>query len=312
MKLRNILPTLFTKKKKALVIVGPTASGKSSLAIEVAKKYNGEIISCDSRQIYKGLEIFSGAVTDETSDGVKHHIVSLVEPGETFSADCFTKEALRYIDQITEKEKLPIVAGGTGFWAQSLLYESVFPQVEPDYAFRETLESYTIKDLLEMLKQQDPERAKTVDPQNKKRIIRSLEIVRAVGKVPRAKHVSRKGYTFVLVYLSPEKEILDKRIRNNVSARMDQGLIKESEQALANLNEQQIIELGLGFKHVLDLQSGKISRADFAALMVQQEIGYAKRQKTFFKKLFKKYRGPKIHITDMDSHVRLKKTESLL
>lgn len=310
--LPHLLTQAFTRNKKVLVIVGPTASGKSGLAIEIAKQYNGEIISCDSRQIYSGLEIFSGAVTPETSGGVKHHLVSFFQLGKIYSADLFVKDSLSIIDTLHTENKLPIIAGGTGFWAQALMFEKTHPEVSPDYKFRETLEGYSAEDLYAMVQQKDPRRAAIADPHNKKRLIRALEIIEVLGKVPEQKIVTRKGYTFTLVYLKPEKALLNERITKNVSQRLEQGLLNEAKETLQGLSEIQCQELGLGYKHLFDLQNGKISPADFADQMTREEIKYAKRQKTFFNKLFKTYTGPKIVIEGIDREVRLASVKKYL
>ena len=315
MKFIKTLPHLFTnifKKKKVLVIVGPTASGKSSLAIELAKKYNGEVISCDSRQVYKGLEIFSGAVTQDTSDGVKHHLVSFLNPGEIYSADLFVKQAVPIIDMLHAENKLPIVAGGTGFWAQALMFEKNFPAVEPNYEFRETLEEFSTEELFIKLETVDPRRAGLADPHNRKRIVRALEIIEVIGHVPAIRDVTRKGYSFVFVYLKPEKTDLDLRITQNVTQRMAQGMLRESKKALEGLSRTQVEELGLGFKHLHDLSEGTISEAEFVDEMTREEIRYAKRQKTFFNKLFKKYSGKKIMTGSLSSETRIKMISKLL
>lgn len=316
MKFTKSLPRLFTslfpQQKKVVVIVGPTASGKSSLAIALAKNHNGEVISCDSRQIYQGLEIFSGAVTPETSGGVKHHLVSCCKPGEIYSADLFVKDALPIIDRLHAQGKLPIIAGGTGFWAQSLIYEKNFPAVEPDYQFRETLHGYTTEELLEILTEKDPRRGALADPHNRKRIVRALEIIETLGTVPVIRNVTRKGYSYILVYIKPAKEILDQRITKNVSQRMEQGLLKEAGTALQGLSREQVEELGLGFKNLYDLQAGTISETEFAELMTREEIRYSKRQKTFLNKLYKNYRGKKVIIEEMDIKVRMTQIERFL
>lgn len=316
MKFTKLVPNLFTnlflKKKKVLVIVGPTASGKSSLAIEIAKNHNAEVVSCDSRQIYKGLEIFSGAVTPETNGGVKHHLISFVKPGAIYSADLFVKAALPVIDMLHKQDKLPIVVGGTGFWAQALMFEKNFPAVEPDYLFRETLEKYSTQDLFSMLSTKDPRRANIADPHNRKRIVRALEIIETLGTVPVMRDVTRRGYSFMFVYLKPDKDILDVRITKNVSQRIKAGLLGESDKALANLSDTQVEELGLGFKYVRDVKHNKITQGDFLAEMTREEIRYAKRQKTFFNKLYKKHADKKIIISDMSLETRKRLIEDIL
>lgn len=303
---------LFQRKKPVVVIVGPTASGKSSLAIELAKKYNGEVISCDSRQIYKGLEIFSGAITHETNDGVKHHLVSFLNPGEIYSAEEFVQDTVPIIDELHNNYKLPIIAGGTGFWAQALMYESPYPAVPPDYQFRETLKDFSTQELFAQLQEKDPRRATQMDPQNRKRLVRALEIIESLGSVPRIRETKRGGYTFIFVYLKPEKELLDERISKNVQTRVKQGLFQEADTITKQLSRTQCEELGLGYKYIYDVQHNNISEEDFVARMVHEEVQYAKRQKTFLNKVFARYKGKKALITSLDMTKRLTRVSKFL
>lgn len=299
-------------KKRVLIIVGPTASGKSSLAIGVAKKYDGEIITCDSRQIYKGLEIFSGAVTPQTDGGIKHHLLSFLNPGEIYSAERFIEDSLPIIDELHSKKKLPIIEGGTGFWAQALMYDSPFPTVQPDYQLRTQLDELTTEELFEKLQEQDPKRAVDMDPKNRKRLIRALEIVKTLGAVPRVREVVRKNYKFIFVYLRPDKELLDERIGKNVQVRMKQGLINEAKIITKGLSQGQCEELGQGYKYILDVLSGELSEEDFMLRLKQEEVQYAKRQKTFLNKVYRRIKGKKIMITSLNPEYRMKAVSKLL
>lgn len=310
-RLQNFLD-IFFPKKTVVVIVGPTASGKSTLAIQLAQNHNGEVISCDSRQIYKDLEIFSGAVTPETSEGVKHHLVSCLPIGTAYSAEEFVRDSLPVVDDLLQAGKLPIIAGGTGFWAQALMYDSPFPKVSPDQEFRETLLDVSTKDLFARLQEQDPRRADQMDPHNRKRLVRALEIINKLGTVPRLRETLRSGYRFVLVYLQPEKSVLDERITKNVSQRVREGLFAEAKTVTQTLDRQACEELGLGYKYIYDVLEGDLGETEFVSQMVVEEVRYAKRQKTFLKKLFAKHTGPKVMITSLDHAERMKRVTSLL
>lgn len=169
-------------RSKILVILGPTASGKSDLAVELARKFNGEIISADSRQVYKGLNIGSGKITKTEMKGVSHHLLDVVKPQTTFTVVKFQKLANKKIAEILAKGKLPIICGGTGFYIQSIADQTVFPKIKPDLALRKDLEALPLSDLFLMLKKLDPKRARTIDPKNPRRLIRAIEIAIFRGK----------------------------------------------------------------------------------------------------------------------------------
>ena len=308
----RFIKKIFSKKKPVVILVGPTASGKSSLGISIAQKYNGEIISCDSRQIYKGLEIFSGATTGEAQGGIVHHMLSFVKPGQTYSADDFVNRARTILDEIHDKKKLPVVVGGTGFWAKSLMYPDNHPPVPPNEYLRAELERLSTEELMDLITQKDPRRAKLMDPHNRRRIVRALEIIHALGTVPLAPAKLDPYYRFIFIYLQPNKEWLDERIVQNVGDRLNQGLIAEAQDVVAGLSKKQCEELGLGYKHVYDLVKNEITREEFGRLVAKQEVGYAKRQKTYFKKIYKEFKGEKIRVEHTDPKVRMRKIRKLI
>ena len=172
---------------KVIVILGPTASGKSDVAIKLAQKYDGEIISADSRQIYRGMDIGTGKVTLAEQKMAVHHLLDVVSPNDEFNISHFKKLAGKMIDDILKRGKLPIICGGTGFWIKSVVDNVELPEVKPDLDLRKKLDKESAEKLFLILKKLDPERAKNIDAKNKVRLIRAIEIYKKLGKVPAIK-----------------------------------------------------------------------------------------------------------------------------
>ncbi|MDO8576586.1 MAG: tRNA (adenosine(37)-N6)-dimethylallyltransferase MiaA, partial [bacterium] len=215
------------KKQKVLVIVGPTSSGKSALAIELAKKFDGEVISADSRQVYRSLNIGTGKITKREMKGVRHHLLDIASPKRKFSADDYARRARASIQDISSRGKLAVVAGGTGFYIDALLGRIVLPNVPPNSAFRRLHNKAAVAELLCMLKKVDPERAKTIEPGNRRRLIRALEIVQALGKVPMF-DLRGRTYDALWIGIAPPLKQLEKKIAVRLSARMRQGMAAEA------------------------------------------------------------------------------------
>ncbi|MFZ2188045.1 MAG: tRNA (adenosine(37)-N6)-dimethylallyltransferase MiaA, partial [Candidatus Moraniibacteriota bacterium] len=173
-----------TQKSKIVVILGPTSSGKSSVAIKLAQKFNGEIISADSRQIYRGMDVGTGKVTSAEQALAKHYMLDIVSPKTNFSAAQFKKKAQILIADILKRGKLPIICGGTGFWIKALVDDVIYPEVKPDWKLREKLGKKSTEQLFVMLEKLDPVRAGNIDAKNPVRLIRAIEICRTLGKVP--------------------------------------------------------------------------------------------------------------------------------
>src|SRR3989338_8024568 len=173
--------------RKIIVILGPTASGKSALGVKLAKKINGEIISADSRQVYKGLDIGSGKITKKEMRGVPHHCIDIVSPKKIFTVVDFKKCADKAIEKNFAKNKTPIIVGGTGLYIQAIVDNIVLPEVKPNWKLRKELEKKTTEEMFKMLKKLDPERAKNIDAKNPRRLIRAIEIAKSLGKMPKLK-----------------------------------------------------------------------------------------------------------------------------
>jgi tRNA dimethylallyltransferase len=291
------------KLNKVVVILGPTASGKSSMAIKLAKKFNGEIISVDSRQIYRDLDIGSGKVLKDSDDkfitnyqlktknlfvseGIIHHMLDIISPRTNFSAAQFKKKADRIITDILKRGKLPILCGGTGFWIQAVVDDIIYPEVKPDWELRKKLGQEPAEEIFDQLQKIDPTRAKDIDSKNKVRLIRAIEICQSLGKVPpKIKKVSSK-YEFLQIGIRRDKEDLHKRIESNVKKRFEQGMIDEVEELKkSGLSWGKIESFGLSYRLIPQYLRGVIeTKEELLEKICIDEKNYAKRQMTWFRK----------------------------
>ena len=271
------------KDSMVIAIAGPTASGKTSLAIEIAKHVQGEVISVDSRQVYKDLNIGTEKVTPEEMRDIPHHMIDIVDPEETYTVERFQKEARACINEIKSRNNIPILAGGSGQYMDAVLYETNFPQVPPNKELRKDLEDVPTAALFKVLEDQDPERAKTIDPYNKQRLIRALEIVDALGSVP-AQTEQEPLFTMKYFGIEVSKEELQTRITKRLEETLHKGLIDEVREIRARLGDTRINELGLEYRIVRDYLDGKIKEADLQAELLTELMRYAKRQLTWFKR----------------------------
>lgn len=270
-------------KPKALVIVGPTSSGKSALAVTLAKKFNGEVISADSRQVYRGLTIGTGKITKREMKGVPHHLLDVASPKRKFSADDYIRHARAAIQDISSRGKLPIMAGGTGFYIDALVGRISLPNVPPNPAFRRIHNKSTVGQLFCMLEKSDPERAKTIEPNNKRRLIRALEIALALGKNPTPK--TTLEYDVLWVGIDPPLKELEKKISLRLLARMRQGMIAEAKQLHADgLSYKRMEELGLEYRSLAHLLQGAISREQMIEELNRAIRKYAIRQIRYWKR----------------------------
>jgi tRNA dimethylallyltransferase len=266
--------------KKVLVIVGPTASGKSDLAVRLAKKFNGEIISADSRQVYKGLNVGTGKITKKEMLGIPHHLLDVVDPRSQFTASDFVSKANEAMKLIQAKKSLPIVVGGTGFYIDALAGGVVLPNVPANKKLREKLSRKTNVELFKLLKKKDPKRAATIDFNNKVRLIRALEIVEALGKVPHPKVIATKNF----IYLGLKPDDLEKRIKARLLKRLE-GMIGEARNLRKKgLSYKRMHELGLEYRFLAMYLQGKISKQDLVEKLNTAIRQYARRQMTWFKR----------------------------
>ena len=281
------------KKPKVIVIVGPTASGKTALSIELAKKINGEIVSCDSMQIYKDMNIGSAKPTTEEMQGIKHYLIDEVEPTQRFSVAEYKKRAEQAIEEIIEKGKTPIIVGGTGLYANSLIYGIEFDQIKFNENYRNKLmqEAETeegLQKLYEQAKKIDPKAMEKISFNDKKRIIRVLEIFHSTGKTKTQQEIeSRKReveYDYHVYALNWDREKLYERINLRVDLMIQNGLIEEVEELLKKYKEFPTAMQGLGYKEVVEYLDNKLTKEEMIEKIKQETRRYAKRQMTWFRK----------------------------
>ena len=286
-------------KPKILVVLGPTATGKSDLAVKLAKKYGGEVISADSRQVYTGLNIGTGKITKKEMQGIPHHMIDVISPKKSFTVAEWKKQAEKIITDIHTRGKLPVICGGTGFYIQSVVDDFVLPEVPPNKTLRKSLEKKSLPELVLTLKKLDKERLSTVDAKNPVRLIRAIEIATALGKVPKLKKQKNK-YDMLQIGLKPEDETLKKRIHDRLISRTKKGMIKETENLHTNgLSFKRMRELGLEYRYLADFLEKKINKKELITKLEIEIWHYAKRQMTWFKRdkninWFKSNKDPKI------------------
>ncbi|MFA4925628.1 MAG: tRNA (adenosine(37)-N6)-dimethylallyltransferase MiaA, partial [Candidatus Aminicenantales bacterium] len=285
---------MVNNQKKILIIVGPTAVGKSALAVDLAKKFRGEIISCDSRQIYRGFDIGTDKPPAAVRQAVPHHLIDVAAPEEKFSAADFARLALEEIDLIISRGNLPLIVGGTGLYHRALV-EGLFPGPGRDDGLRtrlkEEAQNKGLDSLYRQLQQIDPAYAEKISPADGLRIIRALEVFYLTGQ-PLSRHFDRtvsplenRGFILYQIGLKLKKEELYRRIDERVNRMFAEGLVKEAKQLLERgISEQSTPFKGLGYRQVLRYLNGEISLEEAITLTQIETRHYAKRQLTWFKK----------------------------
>ena len=275
-------PTL-KKKQKLIVIVGPTSSGKSSLAIEIAKQFDGEVISADSRQVYKGLDIGTGKVTEREKRGVKHHMLDVVAPKRTFTAHYFVVEAQKAINDVVSRRKISIMCGGTGFYIDALLGRIQLSQVAANSKLRAQLDKKSAADLFAQLAKIDPNRASNIDRNNKRRLIRALEI--AKSKSTRPGRLNLPGFDCLWIGLKTTPKDLRSRINARLHKRLRHGMVAEAKRLHAGgLSYKRMHELGLEYRSLARLLKGETSRAALEDELQKAIWQYSRRQMTYWRR----------------------------
>ena len=262
------------------------------MSIELAKKIDGEIISCDSMQIYKDMDIGTAKPTKEEMQGIKHYLIDFVSPDERYSVADFKKDAKKAIKEILAKGKTPIIVGGTGLYVDSLIYEIEYQNIEFDEKYRERLEQQAeeqgLDKLYEMARKIDEEAIKKISPNDKKRILRILEIYHATGKnkTEQEKESRKKEveYDYKIYALSWDREKLYERINKRVDRMLEQGLIEEVKNVYNKYEKFPTAMQGLGYKEVVEYLEGKTSKEEMIDKIKQETRRYAKRQLTWFRK----------------------------
>lgn len=272
-------------KPKVIVILGPTSSGKSDMAVEVAKKIKGEIISADSRQVYKGMNIGTGKITKKEMMGVPHYLLDVSSPKKVFTVVEYEKLAKKAIEKILTKNKVPIVCGGTGFYIQSITDNVNIPDVPINTKLRKELSKKTADELFEILKKIDRRRAENIDAKNPVRLIRAIEITKALGKVPAFQKTPTDKYDLLMIGLNPKKEKLEERIKTRLLKRIKMGMVAEiKELHKSGLSWKRLNDLGLEYRYVSKYLKGELDREEMIEKLTKEIFQYAKRQMTWFKR----------------------------
>lgn len=279
-------------KPKVIVICGPTASGKTALSIELAKQINGEIVSADSMQIYSDMDIGTAKPSLEEMDGIKHYLIGEVSPTTRYSVANYKKDALKAIDEIIKKGKMPIVVGGTGLYVDSLVLGIEYDDIEVDLKYREELENIANEKGLEFLyekaKEIDPKAMEKISNNDKKRIFRVLEIYNATGKTKTEQEIESRQkenpYDYYVFAIDMERSKLYERINKRVDIMLNMGLVDEVKEVTKKYSDLPTAIQGLGYKEVIDYLNGVYSYDEMVEKIKLETRHYAKRQLTWFRK----------------------------
>jgi tRNA dimethylallyltransferase len=281
------------KKKPLIILTGPTGAGKTALSIKLSKAVNGEIISADSMQVYRNMDIGTAKIKPDEMEGIPHYLIDILDPDEEFNVVKFQKYAKKYIKKIYEHNHIPILVGGTGFYIQSVLYDIDFIQNDTDTSYRKTLEQIArergTKYLYNMLKGVDPESAEVIHQNNSKRIIRALEYVKQTGKkISEHNAVQRKKespYQFNYFVLNRDRVKLYENINQRIDQMIASGLQTEVEHLYRRGYGRDLVSMqGLGYKEILAYIDGEYSFEEAIELIKKGTRHYAKRQLTWFKR----------------------------
>ncbi len=265
------------RKDKIIAILGATASGKSDLAVTLAQKFNGEVVSADSRQVYIGMDIGSGKITKKEMKGVPHHLLSIASPKRNFSAGQYQKKADQIINQILKKSKLPIICGGSNFYINTITKGLVMPSTKPDYKLRSKLNKKSNEELYKILKNLDPLRAKNIDKNNPRRLIRAIEVAPSAPL--------KEDPKYDCLELAIKKDNLEFLIKKRIDKRIKIGMIKEVKRLrIGGLSWQRIENFGLEYKWIAIYLQNRISKQNMIDGILQSSIKLAKSQNSWLKK----------------------------
>jgi tRNA dimethylallyltransferase len=282
-----------TNKKPLIILTGPTAVGKTELSVKLAKVVNGEIISADSMQVYKHMNIGTAKIKKEEMGGIPHHLIDILEPKEEFNVVKFKEYTLQAMEEIYNKGKIPIIVGGTGFYIQAVLYGINFEENGEDTAYRGKLEEAAKEKggafLHEKLKEVDPSAAETIHPNNIKRVIRALEYFEQTGNRISEHNEEQRSkespYRFCYFVLNNDRDILYERINKRIDIMLEQGLVEEVRSLLKNGCTKEMVSMqGLGYKEIIEYLQGNCTLEEAVYLLKRDTRHFAKRQLTWFRR----------------------------
>lgn len=272
------------KKPLIYVVCGPTATGKSDHAVELALKINGEVISADSRQVYRGMDLGTGKITLEEMKGVPHHLLDIRDPNEDFSVEEYQRLAFEKIEEILARDHVPIICGGTGFYIQSITDNIIFQDIPKNEELRKEMEEKSIHELKEILAGIPKEEGVKTDMENKRRLIRAIEIGKFLGKLVCIQKGPQK-YDFEFIYLDFPDEVLKERISKRLEARLAAGMVDEVKRLHdEGVSWQRLENFGLEYKYIAEFLQEKVSLEEMKELLQTKIWQYTKRQRTWFKK----------------------------
>ncbi len=278
---------------KIIVVIGPTAVGKTKISVEIAKKLNTEIISADSMQIYKCMDIGTAKVTESETLGVKHHMIDIIDPDESFSVSEFQKEVFKIINELHIGNKIPVIAGGSGLYINSIIYDLDFSQTRANEEVRNYYYSIYEKkgsaELIKLLKQVDPISAQKIHEHNIKRIIRALEVYKITGKPYSELNINFRQenckFNFIIIGLTMERELLYRRINSRVDEMINEGLFDEVSHLYKKGYDENLVSMqGIGYKEIISYLKGEIDRTEAIRILKRDTRRFAKRQFTWFSK----------------------------
>ena len=271
--------------KKLIIILGPTASGKSDLAIKLAKKFNGEIISADSRQIYKEMNIGTAKVTKKEMDNIPHYLINIINPNQEFTLAKYKKLAVKIIKDIQKRNKLPFLVGGTGLYIQSIVDNLQIPEVVPDKKLRDKLENQTNQKLYNQLKKLDPESLKVININNKRRMIRALEVCLSTKKsFSQQRKKGKPLFNILQIGIKPNKKTLERKINQRADKMIQAGLIEEVKNLIKKYGHKPYSMSGIGYKEIISYLEKKISLDKAKELIKIHTRQYARRQMSWFRR----------------------------
>lgn len=270
--------------QKIIAIIGPTASGKSDLAVYLAQKFNGEVVSADSRQVYKKMDVGTGKITKEEMKSIPHHLLDVISPTKNFSVAKYVSLAEKAIEQIVKNNRLPIVCGGTAFYIDALIYKNSIPKIVPNWNLREKLDKKTSEELFEELSKHDKTRASSIDKKNKRRLIRALEIVKTTKKpVPPISKI--KKYNPLYIGISVEQEELNRKIEKRLESRFQQQMIKEVKMLhKSGVSWKRLEGFGLEYKWIALYLQEKVDHNEMNTRLLTDIKNFSKRQMTWWKR----------------------------
>jgi tRNA dimethylallyltransferase len=273
-----------TLKPKAIAIVGTTASGKTSLSIEIAKQFNGEVISADSRQVYRGLDIGSAKVTSAEMDDVPHHLINIADPTDIYTGSNFKRDGDIAMDNIISRDKTPIIAGGTFFYLELLKGTTSSAPVPPNPSLRTELEQKSCPELYAELLKNDPARAATIDKDNPRRLVRALEIIETLGTVPTPTETNLP-YNWLTLGIDIPQDILSERIYTRIIERLKIGMVEEVEQLHHNgVSWEKLDSFGLEYRYIARFLQNMLSRDEMITELTNKTRQFSKRQRTWLKR----------------------------